>query len=85
MKSFLAILAASLVLCGCEVSERDKYNRFVAEKDVERANEFIIKDPNRGIHRFNYAVIDGHEYILCHHDRGIGISHSPKCHCMEGR
>ena len=28
-----------------------------------------------------YVVIDGHEYLFVRHDRGGGITHSPKCDC----
>ena len=30
-----------------------------------------------------YVEIDGHEYLCVNYDRGLGMTHSPKCSCVK--
>ena len=30
-----------------------------------------------------YVMFDGHEYVVARSDRGLGITHSPRCECKK--
>ena len=84
MKKTAIVLAACLMMCGCGSSERDAEGRLVASKieGLDTASEFTLVEC--GVpYTFRYAVVDEHEYVICTHDRGVGISHSPRCQCRK--
>ena len=81
-KIMLVCCAASMLLCGCDSSERDKNGKLIAERDAEDSNRFIVKDYGNVI-TFTYVIVDKHEYLMSTHDRGIGIAHSPNCQCRK--
>lgn len=83
MKKVAIIAACMLAMLGCSSSERDKQGRLIAECDTEDSNSFIVKDYGNII-RFKYVIVDKHEYLISTYDRGIGITHSPKCACIKG-
>lgn len=78
----MLVCCAAALLCGCSDSPRDKQGRLVAEKNETCADEFIMHNDGM-VYRFKYVVIDGHEYLLGRHDRGICVTHSPKCECKK--
>lgn len=81
MRSIMLVCcAASMLLCGCDSSERDKHGKLIAERDVEDSNRFIVKDYGNVI-VFKYVIVDKHEYLISTFDRGIGVTHSPNCQC----
>ena len=83
MRSIMLVCcAASMLLCGCDSSERDKHGRLIAERDTRDTedNSFIVKDYG-SIIRFKYVIVDKHEYLISTFDRGIGVTHSPNCQC----
>lgn len=81
MRSIMLVCcAASMLLCGCDSSERDKHGKLIAERDAEDNNRFIVKDYGNVI-VFKYVIVDKHEYLISTFDRGIGVTHSPNCQC----
>ena len=72
-------------ICGCyRESPVDKSGRRIAEQDPQSQNEFKMHDVGCE-YRFRYITVDGHEYLLCLFDRGVGMSYSPKCQCQWTR
>ena len=82
MKKMIFIVL-TILLCGCiPSSPTDKSGRLVAEQDKNNKNVFIIENNGMKI-MFRYIIIDKHEYIISIYDRGIGLTHSPKCQCNK--
>ncbi len=83
MKKLLA-LGMSILLIGCSESLVDESGRHVAERSG--TNEFnMVLCPGTGEWTFRYIMVDGHEYLLmtgCHRS---GLTHSPKCPCLNKR
>ena len=69
-------------MCGCGSSPTDNVGRLVAEESKQKAKTFVITDYGR-VYDFKYVVIDKHEYLVSTFDRGIGLTHSPKCWCLN--
>ena len=81
MKKLLSIGLLCL-LVGCSESPVDESGRHVAERSG--TNEFnVALYPGQGEWTFHYIMVDGHEYIVmtgCHRS---GLTHSPKCPCLN--
>ena len=74
----------AMLMHGCGSSERDAEGRLVASKleGPDNASAFTLVEC--GVpYTFRYVVVDEHEYVICTHDRGVGISHSPRCQCRK--
>ena len=82
MKKLIAI-GLLCFLVGCfKSSPIDESGRYLAERSG--TNEFnAILYPGNGEWTFHYIMVDGHEYIVmtgCHRS---GLTHSPKCPCLN--
>ena len=83
MKKLLAI-GLMCFLVGCFESPVDESGRHVAERSG--TNKFnVVLHPGSGEWIFHYIMVDGHEYLVmtgCHRS---GLTHSPKCPCLNKR
>lgn len=88
MKKTIVVSILAALLAGCiPESKVDEQGRPVAvQKNVDKSCS--TKEKNTYYFDFNslpvvvkYAVIDGHEYVVARSDRGLGITHSPRCKC----
>lgn len=82
MKKLLAIGLLCLVFLGCSESRVDENGRPIAERNG--TNEFnAVLYPGSGAWTFRYIMVDEHEYLVmigCHRS---GLTHSPKCPCLQ--
>ena len=79
MRTLLLTLAVSLCLVGCTESQRERNEKgqlkfAIGEKMPTSALKFWTP---------TYIEIDGHEYLAIDYDRGLGLTHSPKCSCLK--
>ena len=79
MKKLLAI-GLLCFLIGCYESPVDENGRRMAEKS---GNSFVIKIPGCGERFFHYVMVDGHEYLVMTGTHKSGLTHSPKCQCLN--
>ena len=78
MRKLLAI--GLCFLLGCSESPVDENGRYIAEKF---GDSFAVK-MRGGVERFfNYVVVDGHEYLVMGGTHKSGLTHSPKCPCLN--
>ena len=83
MKKLLAI-GLLCFLIGCSESPVDESGRHVAERSG--TNKFnVVLYPGQGEWTFHYIMVDGHEYILMTGPHRSGLTHSPKCPCLNKR
>lgn len=81
MKKLLAI-GLLFFLVGCSKSPVDESGRHIAER--RGTNEFnVVLFPGGGESRFRYIMVDGHEYIVMTGCYRSGLTHSPKCPCLN--
>lgn len=83
IKMMIAVIGVALCLSGCKYSPKDEHGKYVAESTEDG---FVLEI--RGIHqRFQYVMIDGHEYLVMNLDAkySSGITHSPRCQCLNWR
>ena len=79
MRKLLAI--GLCLLFGCSESPVDENGRHIAEKS---GNSFVVKTGTGGGEWFfTYAVVDGHEYLVMGGTHKSGLTHSPKCPCLN--
>ena len=72
----------SILLIGCSESPVDDSGRHVAERSG--TNEFnAFLSPGNGIWTFRYVMVDGHEYLVMSGPHRSGLTHSPKCPCLN--
>lgn len=92
MKKIIAITSAVSILlyAGCAPEYKvDKQGRPVAmQKSIDKTDSAAEK--NCYYFEFNhlpvtlkYVMFDGHEYVVARSDRGLGITHSPRCKCRK--
>jgi len=92
MKKIIAIISAVSILlyAGCAPECKvDKQGRPVAvQKQPDKASPAAEK--NYYYFEFNhlpvtlkYVMFDDHEYVVARSDRGLGITHSPRCKCRK--
>jgi hypothetical protein len=80
MRKLLAI--GLCLLIGCSESPRNAEGNLMAEKDDH--NEFHIRLGNgNGEWYFRYIEVDGHEYLIMTGTHRSGLTHSPKCPCLN--
>ena len=80
MRKLLAI--GLCLLLGCSESPVDESGRHVAERSG--TNEFnVVLYPGGGEWIFHYIMVDGHEYIVMTGPNRSGLTHSPKCPCLN--
>ena len=84
----ISILAAMLAGCMPECKTDEKGRPVAVQKQTEKTSPAAEK--NCYYFEFNnlpvilkYVMFDGHEYIVARSDRGLGITHSPKCECRK--
>ena len=76
---FLLFAVVAACLCGCNPNE----GRFEIKSDV-RATSYVAETfPSLAYRTPTYVEIDGHEYLCVEYDRGLGMTHSPKCSCLK--
>ena len=84
----LIVIAGSMI-CGCSYETKiDDQGRPVA---VQEQSEKISSAVKNNYHfnfdtlpvRLKYVMFDGHEYVVARSDRGLGITHSPRCSCKK--
>lgn len=81
MKKLLAI-GLLFFLVGCSKSPVDESGRHIAER--RGTNEFnVVLYPGDIELRFHYIMVDGHEYIVMTGCYRSGLTHSPKCPCLN--
>lgn len=80
MKKLLAIGLLCLLL-GCSESPVDENGRHVAEKSGD--SFVVIIGKGNGERFFTYVMVDGHEYLIMHGTHRSGLTHSPKCPCLN--
>lgn len=81
MKKLIAFGLLCL-LFGCSKSPIDEHGRPIAERS--RTNEFnVVLYSGGGKFIFHYIMVDGHEYIVMTGCHISGLTHSPKCPCMN--
>lgn len=69
-------------LMGCSESPVDESGRYIAERSG--TNEFnVVLYPGAGEWIFSYVMVDEHEYIVMSGPRRSGLTHSPKCPCLN--
>lgn len=92
MKKITIVISviSALFYAGCvPESKVDKQGRPVAvQKSIDKTDSAAEK--NCYYFKFNnlpvtlkYVMFDGHEYVVARSDRGLGITHSPKCECRK--
>ena len=81
MKKLLAIGFLCL-LVGCSESPVDESGRHVAERRGTNAFNVVLH-PGGGELTFRYTMVDGHEYLLMTGAHISGLTHSPKCPCLN--
>ena len=92
MKKIIAVISimSSLLYAGCgPVPKVDEQGRPVAVP-VKVDKTYSSEEKNCYYFSFGhlpvtlkYVVFDGHEYIVARSDRGLGITHSPRCECKK--
>lgn len=78
-KIVLGVVSLGLLLAGCDKPQKDARGRLESWKQEDGTFRFCIRTGYNA--SAQYVVIDGHEYLFVRHDRGCGITHSPKCDC----
>ena len=69
-------------LVGCSESPVDESGRHIAKR--RGTNEFnLVLCPGNGEWTFQYIMVDGHEYLVMTGFRRTGLTHSPKCPCLN--
>lgn len=90
MKKIATISILATMLAGCYPEwKTDEQGRPVAvQKKIDKTDSATEK--NYYYFEFNhlpvmlkYVMFDGHEYIVARSDRGLGITHSPRCNCKK--
>lgn len=79
MKKLLAIGLLCLLL-GCSESPVDENGRHIAEKS---GDSFVVNLRGGAERFFTYVVVDGHEYLVMGGTHKSGLTHSPKCPCLN--
>ena len=80
----LLFIGLLCLLVGCSESPVDESGRHVAERSG--TNEFnVVLCPGNGYWTFQYIMVDGHEYLVMTGCNRTGLTHSPKCPCLENK
>ena len=66
-------------LCGCNPNE----GCIEVEGNIRATRYTKESFPCLDYKTPTYVEIDGHEYLCVVYDRGLGMTHSPKCSCVE--
>lgn len=75
----LLFAVVAVCLCGCNPNE----GCVEVEGDI-RVTRYMKESLPLFEHRKpTYVVIDGHEYLFVRYERGLGMTHSPKCSCVK--
>lgn len=94
MKKIIAIISiiSTLLYAGCAPAPKhkvDKQGRPVAVQmktdktdSAAEKNCYYVKFDCLSV-KLKYVMFDGHEYIFARSNRGIGITHSPRCECKN--
>ena len=81
MKKLLSI-GLLCFLVGCFESPVDESGKHIAER--KGTNEFnVVLYPGGERLTFHYIMIDGHECIVMTGPKMGGLTHSPKCQCLN--
>jgi len=80
MNKLLAIGLLCLLI-GCSESPKDDNGHFVAQKEGDVLA--VRLHSGSGNIDFRYIVIDKHEYLLMTGIHISGLTHSPKCPCLN--
>ena len=86
----ISVIALVIVLCGCIPEYNvDKQGRPVAVQAKTDKTDSAAKkncyyfEFNRLSVTLKYMMFDGHEYVVARTDKGLGITHSPRCTCRK--
>lgn len=84
----ISILAAMLAGCMPECKTDEKGRPIAVQKQTEKTSSATEKNTyylevNHLPVILKYVMFDGHEYIIAKGDKGLGITHSPRCECRK--
>ena len=83
-------IISTLFYSGCLPENKiDEQGRPIAvQKQIEKT--ISTAEKNRYCFKFDYmqvtlkyVMFDGHEYVAVRNEKGIGITHSPRCECKN--
>lgn len=92
MKKIIIIISAISILlyAGCmpECKTDVKGRPVAVQKQTEKISSAAEKNTyylevNHLPVTLKYVMFDGHEYVVARSDRGLGITHSPRCECRK--
>ena len=83
--AMISILAAMLAGCRpeCKIDEQGRPVAVQDKMDSAVENNSYYFEFNHLPVKLKYVVFDGHEYVVARSDRGLGITHSPRCSCKK--